>query len=126
MAGKPFKVGRFAHTLRVRLMREHIGVDVDAMDDEDLMANEPVKEAHEQEEWDPDAEQKHGQEGGVTRVAKSMQRTPAGQFFKDTVLDGIEQGQFVCLHKNLAQLMMMRSYPWVGRRQLEEHGSVPS
>ncbi|KAI0301100.1 hypothetical protein B0F90DRAFT_1810149 [Multifurca ochricompacta] len=25
--GKPFKVGRFAHTLRVRLMREHLGID---------------------------------------------------------------------------------------------------
>ena len=40
MAGKPFKVGRFAHTLRVRLMREHLGVDVDAMYEEDLMASE--------------------------------------------------------------------------------------
>jgi phospholipase D1/2 len=29
MAGEPYKVGRFAHTLRVRLMREHLGVDVD-------------------------------------------------------------------------------------------------
>ncbi|PLW32818.1 hypothetical protein PCANC_18836 [Puccinia coronata f. sp. avenae] len=35
MAGKPYKVGRFAHTMRVRLMREHLGVDVDAMDTED-------------------------------------------------------------------------------------------
>ncbi|PWN31347.1 phospholipase D, partial [Meira miltonrushii] len=30
MAGKSYKVGRFAHTLRVRLMREHLGYDVDA------------------------------------------------------------------------------------------------
>ena len=29
MAGKPFSVGKFAHTLRLRLMREHLGVDVD-------------------------------------------------------------------------------------------------
>ncbi|OAX81593.1 hypothetical protein ACJ72_04067, partial [Emergomyces africanus] len=29
MAGKPYLVGRFPHTLRMRLMREHIGVDVD-------------------------------------------------------------------------------------------------
>ncbi|OAV88495.1 hypothetical protein PTTG_00875 [Puccinia triticina 1-1 BBBD Race 1] len=35
MAGKPYKVGRFAHTMRVRLMREHLGIDVDAMDAED-------------------------------------------------------------------------------------------
>ncbi|MCO5599755.1 hypothetical protein L7F22_053862 [Adiantum nelumboides] len=30
MAGKSYKVGRFAHTLRIRLMREHLGYDVDA------------------------------------------------------------------------------------------------
>ncbi|KNZ45333.1 hypothetical protein VP01_823g3 [Puccinia sorghi] len=35
MAGKPYKVGRFAHTMRVRLMREHLGIDVDAMDAEE-------------------------------------------------------------------------------------------
>lgn len=29
MAGKPYKVSKFAHTLRVRLMREHLGIDVD-------------------------------------------------------------------------------------------------
>jgi phospholipase D1/2 len=29
MAGEPFKVGKFPHTLRMRLMREHLGVDVD-------------------------------------------------------------------------------------------------
>lgn len=32
MAGAPYDVGRFPHTLRVRLMREHLGVDVDAVD----------------------------------------------------------------------------------------------
>ncbi|EEH39580.2 phospholipase D1 [Paracoccidioides lutzii Pb01] len=29
MGGKPYLVGRFSHTLRMRLMREHIGIDVD-------------------------------------------------------------------------------------------------
>ncbi|QNP99062.1 Phospholipase D1 [Yarrowia lipolytica] len=29
MAGRPYKVGHFAHTLRLHLMREHMGVDVD-------------------------------------------------------------------------------------------------
>ncbi|KAI0317663.1 hypothetical protein OF83DRAFT_1276417 [Amylostereum chailletii] len=62
MAGKPFKVGRFAHSLRVRLMREHIGVDVDAMDEEDLMRKDQTKYAYEQEPWDPDAEQRQGNE----------------------------------------------------------------
>ena len=29
MAGEPFRVGRFPHTLRMRLMREHLGIDTD-------------------------------------------------------------------------------------------------
>ncbi|TFY80125.1 hypothetical protein EWM64_g3885 [Hericium alpestre] len=62
MGGRPFKVGRFAHSLRVRLMREHIGVDVDAIDEEDLLKNNPVQHEHEQEEWDPESEQQHGRE----------------------------------------------------------------
>lgn len=32
MDGKPYKAGRFAHTLRMRLMREHLGVDVDILE----------------------------------------------------------------------------------------------
>lgn len=32
--GKPVKVGKFAHTLRMRLMGEHIGLDVDQLDRE--------------------------------------------------------------------------------------------
>jgi phospholipase D1/2 len=31
MAGRPYAVGEFPHTLRKRLMREHLGVDVDAI-----------------------------------------------------------------------------------------------
>ena len=57
MAGKPFKVGRFAHTLRVRLMREHLGVDVDSIYEEDLMAANPQKPTYAQQPWDPDQEE---------------------------------------------------------------------
>ena len=32
MAGEPFQVGRYAHPLRVRLMQEHLGVDVDQLE----------------------------------------------------------------------------------------------
>jgi len=35
MAGEPYKVGRFPHSLRMRLMREHLGVDVDGVMDEE-------------------------------------------------------------------------------------------
>uniref|UniRef100_A0A8H7XQ51 Phospholipase n=1 Tax=Psilocybe cubensis TaxID=181762 RepID=A0A8H7XQ51_PSICU len=90
MAGKPFKVGRFAHTLRVRLMREHLGIDVDALDEEDLMMNDPVKPEHEQEVWDPDKEQAYGEEGGVTHIKKSKQKTRTGALASD-VKDSINQ-----------------------------------
>ncbi|KZT64620.1 phospholipase D [Daedalea quercina L-15889] len=90
MAGKPFKVGRFAHTLRVRLMREHIGVDVDGMHEEDLMASEPTKSPDQQSEWDPENEEEHGRETGVTHIGKKQKRTAMGSLFRDT-LDGVEQ-----------------------------------
>lgn len=34
MNGMPYRVGRFAHTLRMRLMREHLGLDVDKIMEE--------------------------------------------------------------------------------------------
>ena len=91
MAGEPYKVGRFAHTLRVRLMREHLGVDVDAMYEDDLMAFEPTKAEHEVPEWDPDTEQEYGTESGVTHVAKARKRTAVKNLVHD-VADGVEQG----------------------------------
>lgn len=38
MDGEPYLVGRFAHTLRMRLMREHLGVDVDEVMEEERRA----------------------------------------------------------------------------------------
>ena len=78
MAGQPFKVGRFAHTLRVRLMREHLGIDVDALS-EDIMAHQPKPEYQKQPlEPEPDLEQEGGNEGGVFHSKKSKQKTPVG------------------------------------------------
>lgn len=65
MAGKPYKVGRFAHTLRIRLMREHVGVDVDKMYTDNLMARAPVHPEQDIKKWDPDQE-----EGGKYEVTK--------------------------------------------------------
>ncbi|KAJ6440521.1 phospholipase D1 (PLD1) [Purpureocillium lavendulum] len=48
MAGKPYQVGRFAHTLRLRLMREHLGLDVDEILEEERQ-QEMDREAFEQE-----------------------------------------------------------------------------
>ena len=97
MAGRPFKVGRFAHTLRVRLMREHLGVDVDAMYEDDLMAFEPTAPPHEQEEWDPESEQEYGKEDGVTQVAKHRHETATKRLARD-VVDGMQQGEVFAAH----------------------------
>ncbi|KAK9417974.1 putative phospholipase D [Seiridium unicorne] len=35
MAGVPYRVGAFAHTLRMRLMREHLGLDVDKITEQE-------------------------------------------------------------------------------------------
>ncbi|KAK2625021.1 hypothetical protein QTJ16_005390 [Diplocarpon rosae] len=45
MDGEPYLVGRFAHTLRMRLMREHLGLDVDAVLEEDRKAELDKEEA---------------------------------------------------------------------------------
>lgn len=96
MAGKPYKVGRFAHTLRVRLMREHLGVDVDAMYEEDLMATEFAKATHEQKVWDPDDEQVYEhEEGGTTRTGHVKRFRPAREIAKET-WDSAHQGKWGC------------------------------
>ncbi|KAI9810163.1 MAG: Phospholipase D1 [Phylliscum demangeonii] len=41
MNGKPYLVGRFPHTLRMRLMREHLGIDVDEVMDEEREGEPP-------------------------------------------------------------------------------------
>lgn len=71
-------------------MREHLGVNVDALDEEDLMAKEPVEPEYAENAWDPDTEQVYGREG-VTHIKKSKQRTAAGALFRDT-LGGANQG----------------------------------
>ncbi|KAH7026044.1 uncharacterized protein B0I36DRAFT_153112 [Microdochium trichocladiopsis] len=49
MAGKPYRVGRFAHTLRMRLMREHLGLDVDEITEEERQAEMSAQAQYEEE-----------------------------------------------------------------------------
>lgn len=79
MGGKPFKVGKFAHTLRIRLMQEHLGIDVDALEAEELEkaekpkeASEPVDITHEDDAWDPDHDQERGADTDVVRKGKAF------------------------------------------------------
>ncbi|KAF9649936.1 phospholipase D [Thelephora ganbajun] len=83
MAGKPFKVGRFAHSLRVRLMREHLGVDVDSMYEEDLMAMGPQKPAYDRQHWGLDREEKGKHD--VTHVKEKMSSLRVGSAFDEVV-----------------------------------------
>lgn len=45
MGGKEYLVGRFTHTLRMRLMREHLGLDVDEVMEEERRAQMEREEA---------------------------------------------------------------------------------
>ena len=49
MAGRPYQVGRFAYTLRLRLMREHLGLDTDEIMDEEREADVDREAAFEAE-----------------------------------------------------------------------------
>ncbi len=102
MAGKPYKVGKFAHTLRMRLMREHLGVDVDELeanerkggreesDDDESVSSEDAQLEDSEDEWDPDQEQSHN---GLKKSQNGIESSPADivdvpttrQNFKSTV-----------------------------------------
>ncbi|KAL4951325.1 hypothetical protein BDW69DRAFT_40643 [Aspergillus filifer] len=43
MNGQPYLVGRFPHTLRMRLMREHLGIDVDELMEHSLATEEELR-----------------------------------------------------------------------------------
>lgn len=50
MNGKPYLVGRFPHTLRMRLMREHLGIDVDELMEHDIATEEELRKIQVAEE----------------------------------------------------------------------------
>lgn len=91
MAGRPFKFGRFAHSLRMRLMREHLGVDVDALDEEGLMAHDPMKSEHGQKLWGPESVQQHGQVEGKAQKTGHIHHTSimdATKYYLDDTKEG--------------------------------------
>ncbi|KAH9885156.1 phospholipase D [Xylariomycetidae sp. FL2044] len=49
MAGESYRVGKFAHTLRMRLMREHLGLDVDEITEEERQAELSAEARYEEE-----------------------------------------------------------------------------
>ncbi|RPA96574.1 phospholipase D [Choiromyces venosus 120613-1] len=74
MAGKPFRVGKFPHTLRLRLMREHLGIDVD-----ELMACEHrVDSDMKGEEWEEQIREWSNQGDGADEKFLSQQHRKNG------------------------------------------------
>ena len=61
MGGEPFEVGEFPHTLRKRLMREHLGIDVDAIYRRDQATRE-------REEQDAEMERIYREDAGMEAV----------------------------------------------------------
>lgn len=57
MNGEPYLVGRFPHTLRMRLMREHIGLDVDEVMEEERQEKQQAQEG----QWEQDMDRFHGE-----------------------------------------------------------------
>lgn len=91
MAGQPFKVGRFAHTLRVRLMREHLGIDVDSLNEENLATRLPLEQYYEQEPWNPDNEQTYVQRSEITHISGSKQKMALANFVAEA-MGNVDQG----------------------------------
>ncbi|CAD6983616.1 unnamed protein product [Tilletia controversa] len=74
MAGQPFKVGPFAHSLRLRLMREHMGLDVDELEEREL---------HEQDATGEAAAETQGSSGS----SLSGEKTPAGPTLNPAIFE---------------------------------------
>ena len=83
-------------------MREHIGVDVDAMYEEDLMASDPIQDDSDDKKWDPDHQEKKGKDDPYTRADTVHSRAPAREAIHEFVGEGAGQGMFSHFHSTIA------------------------
>ncbi|KAK1246818.1 hypothetical protein MKX08_000620 [Trichoderma sp. CBMAI-0020] len=74
MAGKPYQVGRFAHTLRMRLMREHLGLDVDEILEQER--EEEVNEALFEQDMDAIYEEDATPDADASSTSSSVAKSP--------------------------------------------------
>ncbi|KAL7799092.1 phospholipase D [Trichoderma ceciliae] len=74
MAGKPYQVGRFAHTLRMRLMREHLGLDVDEILEQER--EEEMNEALFEQDMDAIYEEGPTPLGEMSSTSSSQAKSP--------------------------------------------------
>ncbi|KAI1258638.1 phospholipase D [Xylariaceae sp. FL1019] len=74
MAGEPYQVGRFAHTLRMRLMREHLGLDVDQITEDERIADQRTDDA----DYEAEMARIYGEEdGNADTIAESSAQASA-------------------------------------------------
>ena len=85
MNGEPYLVGRFAHTLRMRLMREHLGVDVDELVEEELQEEEERRN----QQWENDMDKFHDQQTADREAEEEIMRSK--HELQDQVLHKSEQ-----------------------------------
>lgn len=71
-------------------MREHLGVDVDAIEEDELMNRKPIAPDDEVETWDPDHEQ---EDEGMTRGVTKIKKRSAGDRFAVTVASGLSSSE---------------------------------
>ena len=93
MAGKQFKVGQFAHSLRLRLMREHLGIDVDALS-EDVCDSSELPKADNQKTCDPDVGEESRLKGIATHVGGDESGSKASSTINEA-RDGNDQGNLL-------------------------------
>lgn len=98
MGGEPFAVGRFAHTLRIRLMREHLGVNTDECEQTEFNMDGLAKVCKYDEMveiWDPDQHNGIGGSGKLHDKSKMGARLAASATeFKDrnwTIIEANDQ-----------------------------------
>lgn len=96
MAGRPYQVGRFAHTLRMRLMREHVGLPVDDIIEEERNAELNQEEAFQSEMEriygsDDDASPNH--DGHLAPDRPDMQRAHSANYDVDLQLDAAAENE---------------------------------
>lgn len=82
MAGRPYQVGRFAHTLRLRLMREHLGLDVDDILEEERQAELDQAEIDQQNEsFEAEMDRIYNEDSdALSPVAESSRRRSSVHF----------------------------------------------
>lgn len=82
-------------------MREHMGVDVDAIEEDELMNRKPVAPDDEVETWDPDHEQ---EDEGMTRGVTKIKKRTAGDRMATTISSGLSGSMSSSLHYETQQL----------------------